>query len=334
MTAWGFKGNANRALELPAGQSTDVSPGGRARIRFNETLGRLEESIDGAAYVPVGSGAIGGGWTDEGTTVRLTTVTDGVAVGAAAMSGTEKIRIVGGALFEVPDDDANAFIVTQGGNNYIEIGTEDGAELMLLGSNRVSTLTTVVWGSLIRIGTAADPARVAFAIPDNDGTALGVTQGGDSYIDIDTTDNAEQLVLGNSTLAALSVVLVGNEVAIGAPAAPTDVTITIDDNSTPFTIKEGANEYVNIVTTDGSEVLELMGGPSGDVHVGVTGTGEVKIAGAGTVLGFFGAGGSTQPTVNGALSTVADAAAKAVLTSIIAALESAAGVGLFVDGTT
>jgi hypothetical protein len=294
----------------------------------------LEESIDGAAYVPMGSGAIGGGWTDDGTTVRLSTVTDDVAIGVAAMSGTEKLRVVGGALFEVPDDDANAFIVTQGGNKYIEIGTEDGNELMLLGSNLVSTLTTVVWGSLIRLGTAADPARVAMAIPDDDGTAFAVAQGGNSYIDIDTTDGAEQLVLGNSTLAALSVVLVGNEVAIGAPAFPTDVTITIDDDSTPFTIKEGANEYVNIVTTNGSEVLELKGGPSGDVHVGVTGTGEVKIAGAGTLLGFFGSGAIGQPTVAGLLSSVTDAAAKAVLTSIIAALASTAGLGLVIDGTS
>jgi hypothetical protein len=65
MTTWGFKGNSNRALELPAGQETEISPSGRARIRYNHTLGRLEESIDGGAYVPVGSGAIGGGWTDE-----------------------------------------------------------------------------------------------------------------------------------------------------------------------------------------------------------------------------------------------------------------------------
>jgi hypothetical protein len=123
-------------------------------------------------------------------------------------------------------------------------------------------------------------------------------------------------------------------VAIGAPAFPTDVTITIDDDSTPFTIKEGANEYVNIVTTNGSEVLELKGGPSGDVHVGVTGTGEVKIAGAGTLLGFFGSGAIGQPTVAGLLSSVTDAAAKAVLTSIIAALASTAGLGLVIDGTS
>lgn len=48
-------------------------------------------------------------------------------------------------------------------------------------------------------------------------------------------------------------------------------------------------------------------------------------------MGFFGENPKVQQTVDGALSTVADAPAKAVLTSIIAALTS---YGLTIDGTT
>lgn len=48
-------------------------------------------------------------------------------------------------------------------------------------------------------------------------------------------------------------------------------------------------------------------------------------------LGFFGATPHVQPAVSGALSTVTDAAAKAVLTSIIAALVA---LGLATDSTT
>lgn len=54
----------------------------------------------------------------------------------------------------------------------------------------------------------------------------------------------------------------------------------------------------------------------------------------GTGLAFYAGTPRAQPNITGALSTVADAAAKAVLTSIIAALTGAAGVNLATDGTT
>lgn len=54
----------------------------------------------------------------------------------------------------------------------------------------------------------------------------------------------------------------------------------------------------------------------------------------GTGLTFYAGTPIAQPTVTGALSTVTDAAAKAVLTSIIAALKATTGVNLIADGTT
>jgi hypothetical protein len=61
-----------------------------------------------------------------------------------------------------------------------------------------------------------------------------------------------------------------------------------------------------------------------------TGTTALGNAGADT-LAFYGHAGATQQSVTGALSTVLDAPAKAVLTSIIAALVAS---GLVTDGTT
>lgn len=64
----------------------------------------------------------------------------------------------------------------------------------------------------------------------------------------------------------------------------------------------------------------------------LTATGNVALGDAGTdTVGFYGHAGATQQAVTGALSTVADAPAKAVLTSIIAALVAS---GLVTDGTT
>jgi hypothetical protein len=61
-------------------------------------------------------------------------------------------------------------------------------------------------------------------------------------------------------------------------------------------------------------------------------TGTTALGNAGTdTLAFYGHAGATQQAVTGALSTVADAPAKAVLTSIIAALVAS---GLVTSGTT
>lgn len=121
-----------------------------------------------------------------------------------------------------------------------------------------SSNTVVVGASAM---SASEKLRVVgsslFEVADNDGLAFEVVQGSDDYILVDTTNTAEQLILGNTTVADLLVALVGNEVAIGAPGNPTDVTITIDDDSTPFTVKEGTNEYIGIDTSNGAEFLVL-----------------------------------------------------------------------------
>ena len=51
-------------------------------------------------------------------------------------------------------------------------------------------------------------------------------------------------------------------------------------------------------------------------------------------LSLWDATAVTQQTITGALSTVVDPAAKAVLTSLLAALSATAGYGLVIDGTT
>lgn len=59
--------------------------------------------------IPASPGG-GGGFTDDGTVVRLTTANDNVALGVATMSGTEKLRVqgAGGAAKGVRIDEASA----------------------------------------------------------------------------------------------------------------------------------------------------------------------------------------------------------------------------------
>ena len=77
----------------------------------------------------------------------------------------------------------------------------------------------------------------------------------------------------------------------------------------------------------------LADGPT-DFLTAVAGITAGSAEAGGDKLGFFTATAIAQPTVTGALSTVVDPSAKAVLTSLLAAFSATAGFGLVLDGTT
>ena len=103
---------------------------------------------------------------------------------------------------------------------------------------------------------------------------------------------------------------------------------------------QGGSANIKLVQTDSSDRV-LLGDPTNggtlfyDVKTGsghefrVNGTPYLRVTA--TTLGFFGVAAVTKQSVTGVLSAVADANAKAVLTSIIAALVN---YGLVTDKTT
>ncbi len=271
-------------------------------VVYNTTANQLQGRVNGA-WVDLGAG--GGGsspWSRNAGTgaVYPTTTTDDVIVGGTATSGTERLRVVGGGLFEVPDNDSSAFIVRQGTDNYLQVDTTDGAELAILGNGTVTNLITALLGSQVSLGSGTSPARIGIDIPDNDSNALNLNQGSDTYLEIDTTDGSESIILGNGTVTTLATTVLGAAVNVGAPGLPADVTITIVDNEPAFVVKEGANEYINIDTSDGAELMSLGNATTNPDYVFV-GSGYVQVDGniqgpddgTGVVFGHAGTGAST-----------------------------------------
>lgn len=134
-------------------------------------------------------------------------------------------------------------------------------------------------------------------------------------------------------------------------AFPRDIVLL---NGTKIKAAAGSTNYLHftggnaevaprILATDGSQGefssstgSNYVTASSGFVGVGGHNPSEANIiAGANnSSLGFFGSLGHTKQAVTGALSSVTDANAKAVLTSIIAALASASGYNLVTNSTT
>jgi hypothetical protein len=72
----------------------------RLFLSFNllAVLGVILASCEYPTTPPGGGATVGGGWTDDGTVVRLTTITDRVGIGTA--NPTEKLHVVGNLKLE------------------------------------------------------------------------------------------------------------------------------------------------------------------------------------------------------------------------------------------
>lgn len=326
---FGFKGFMKRALELPAGVtsalSVNVSPTGRARLRYNNVAKQLEQSVDGGAYTPLG-GTGAGPWDQVSTNVFPDSTGWNVIIGGSSPLGSEKLRVIGNTLLQgdldfeagasrqvlvlqAADDtngDSLSLDAGQGGNystgpvgtggQIIASGGAGGSDASVGGTGGVGG-TGNFRGGLG--GTATDAAGTGGA------GGLVIVEGGDGGVG------------GGATGAGGGATVRGGEGSGGGTALVQGGPGAVSGDS-------GGNVFV-----EGGAAG--AGGIDGSVFIGASNTREVNIAAAGGLVGFFGVAAAIQQTITGALSSVSDANAQAVLTSIISALTT---LGLATDGTT
>ena len=88
-----FGGAATGLVRLRSRTTPGLSLASEGRIYFDSALNAFVVSENGGAYVPLTNPTSGGGWTDDGTVVRLTTATDQVGIGTATPDPTAKVEI-------------------------------------------------------------------------------------------------------------------------------------------------------------------------------------------------------------------------------------------------
>ncbi|KKM87234.1 hypothetical protein LCGC14_1271010, partial [marine sediment metagenome] len=84
-------------LHIAGGQlriDNNTDPTNKGCFRYNGTSNELEYSNDCSSFQGFAS-STGGGWTDDGTVVRLTTITDSVGIGTAAPGAGAKLSVAG-----------------------------------------------------------------------------------------------------------------------------------------------------------------------------------------------------------------------------------------------
>mgnify|MGYP001593664978 CR=1 FL=1 len=86
-------GTIRGPLRFEGTPSPGLSVAGEGRIYFDSASNKFKVSENGGAYVDLTGGASSGGWTDDGTVVRLTTVTDQVGIGTATPGAANKLEV-------------------------------------------------------------------------------------------------------------------------------------------------------------------------------------------------------------------------------------------------
>jgi hypothetical protein len=192
---WGFTGFGNRVLEFPeSGTQVDVSPAGRARLRYNDVLDRLEQSLDGAAYVPLG-GSMAGPWDLTGTTVHTDNSNWDVVCGANVMSGGgEKFRVTGGdtrlegglsvtgGVIDLDPTGSFSLDMDSGQPIDIQLGGGGGSDLSVLDSGGNQMLRVSEQNTVIEVGDVSEDWDFLFSGGGN--FTIGTSAGNENSVRI------------------------------------------------------------------------------------------------------------------------------------------------------
>jgi hypothetical protein len=189
---------------------------------------------------------------------------------------------------------------------------------------------------LIQSGTSSSSAGGFIELnnnPDADidirtwpGSSAGITldDQGTGGVLIEADNAPMDITIGG--LHALTLAATSGEVDLVAPT----INLTGTNHNSIVLASSGD---VDVVINGGTGRIELANAGSGGILLDDSGCGGVRLASSGQKVGFFGTTPTTLKNITGALSSVTDTNAKAVLTSIIAAL-AASGYGLVHDSTT
>ena len=112
----------------------------------------------------------------------------------------------------IPDNEASALDINEGGNSYLNFVTTNGAEKVVVGKelrvagtvSAAGALTLAPVGNLVVThgGTIDLSAQAnSISVKDNEVNAFDINEGGTSYIKVTTTDLGEKVVIGKELQA-------------------------------------------------------------------------------------------------------------------------------------
>ena len=262
--SWGFKGLGARALELPAGENTDISPADRGRLRYNSSTSQLEFSANAGAYVPLGMGGASP-WLSAAGVTRLQDITDTVAIGATTMVGSEKVRIIGDVRVE-SQVQVTEITSVPGSSSDLEVSADTGNVNMTITGGTGLTVQNGIGNPIL----SAIPTGTLRA--GSSGAGLNSIE----LFSVSSTIEGEELNYraGGSTDNILRAEAVGNTFTVGQGAPLLEVdqvnfgTQLLNAATSPNALRvvQGGDDYLNIDTAGGTLQVGSTGGTGGSLN--------------------------------------------------------------------
>lgn len=159
------------------------------------------------------------------------------------------------------DNVADAMSVREAANLYLTFVTTNSSESIKLGKPLSVTAGMSAWVDL----SAAATGEADIIVGDNLADAFTIREGATAYLTFVTTNSGEKI----QVFKTLDV----DAASIDASTQATTLSV-IDNNASAFSLKEAANTYLELVTTNGSESVAIGqrltttdGVPSGTARV-------------------------------------------------------------------
>lgn len=174
--------------------------------------------------------------------------------------------VAASSVISLTDNAAAALSVKEAANDYLVFVTTNGSESVTI-AKALKATSTAAFGSsgqtsIDASGNMTVSSGYSVSIADNVATAWEVKEGANSYIRAVSTDGAESVTISRP-LKAVSTAAFGSSGqtvldASGNMSVSSGYTVSITDNvATAWEVKEGANSYIKVVTTNAGESVTI-----------------------------------------------------------------------------
>jgi hypothetical protein len=207
------------------------------------------------------------------TVIKRLSVTDGLDLGdLAALNvgaiSVDSVQADDGAGFDLTlaDNQAAALEIKEGSNAYITFVTTDSSEQITIDKKTVVSTGVTFQSDTVDINGGAIDGAIIGANSAAAGTFTTATATSVQATNIKANDGSASITIADSTgiptfstginAGDNNITNVGDIALDSISADGTSINVAMDDNQAgAFTIKEGANAYVTINTTDASELV-------------------------------------------------------------------------------
>lgn len=343
-----------------------VTPGAAASVKFSATcttptISQLQAAAGAGITFPIrAQAAAAASGLGGGTLLLAGGAADGAGAqgGVSLQDGTQVIMDVAVTTPGVVTLAANKSLAGAAGTGALSLGSMTGATMLPTGdftwtgaTNKLLTLTASGTGTFnletatgdINVGNSAAASRTCrFGTGATISTCTLGAQSSSSTTNVWAGGGGVSIVSSFGAGVAINAngggdaYLDGTNANVG-PTTATGVALGNVTNTATWAAHLKAAGTANLFVGNAAHTINLGTGSVAQIanlfnHA--TAANEVNLLGAASKLGCFGGTAVVKQAITGSLSTIVDVNAKAVITSIIAALAAATGYNLVTDSTT